>query len=65
MVNPATIAIGKGSFRAARRFKTRLRSIMTKEKFQTKSHGEDGQTFEVNEVRENHDVAVRGYIFCY
>ena len=38
---------------------------MTKEKFQTKSHGEDGQTFEVNEVRENHDVAVRGYIFCY
>ena len=36
---------------------------MTKEKFKTKSQGEDGQTFEVNEIRKNHDAAVRGYIF--
>ena len=54
----------KRSISAARRLKTRLRLTMTKERLYTESREErTGQTFEVNEVRENHDAAVHGNIF--
>ena len=35
---------------------------MNKERFK-QPQGENGQTFEVNETRENYDAAVHGYTF--
>ena len=62
-VNPATpIAVVKGPFRQLEGYKHGSVQQWLKKRSK-QPQGENGQTFEVNETRENYDAAVQGYTF--
>ena len=62
LVNPATIAAGKGPFQQLEGWNLADQRGPTKGGSE-QPQGENGQTFQVNETRENYDAAVHCYTF--